>query len=85
MSPDAASALAERALMARAATGAVPSPCISVCRMDHTTGFCEGCLRTLSEIAQWSGMPDAEKRQVWRAIELRADAGFLIVDGDRTS
>ena len=30
----------------------VPSPCISVCRMDERTGWCEGCLRTLAEIAR---------------------------------
>jgi predicted Fe-S protein YdhL (DUF1289 family) len=45
--------------------------------MDPASGFCEGCLRTLDEIAAWSGMDDATKRRVWRAIELRADAGFL--------
>ena len=45
--------------------------------MDPATGFCEGCLRTLDEIVAWSGMDDATKRRAWRAIELRADAGFL--------
>ena len=33
--------------------GPVPSPCISVCRMDAVTGWCEGCFRTLDEIAGW--------------------------------
>jgi predicted Fe-S protein YdhL (DUF1289 family) len=49
----------------------VPSPCISVCRMNAQTGLCEGCLRTLDEIAAWSTMADEAKRTVWRLIEQR--------------
>ena len=54
------------------AQGGVPSPCISVCRMDAATGWCEGCFRTLEEIAAWSQMQDADKREVWRLIAKRA-------------
>ncbi len=43
----------------------VPSPCISVCRMDDATGWCAGCLRTLDEIAAWTLLDDEEKREVW--------------------
>ncbi len=43
----------------------VPSPCISVCRMDAHTGWCEGCLRTLDEIAAWSQLDDEARREVW--------------------
>ena len=50
---------------------AVPSPCISVCRMDARTGWCEGCLRTIDEIARWSSLDDDAKRAVWDAIETR--------------
>lgn len=46
----------------------VPSPCISVCRMQEASGLCEGCHRTLDEIAAWSRLDDEGKRQVWRAI-----------------
>ena len=49
----------------------VPSPCISVCRMDAASGLCEGCLRTLDEIGRWSSMTDAGKRAVWRLIGQR--------------
>ena len=51
----------------------VASPCTSVCRMNPTTGLCEGCLRTLDEIAAWSRMEDAEKRAVWRLLEQRRE------------
>ncbi len=42
----------------------VPSPCINVCRMDAASGWCEGCLRTLDEIAAWGQLDDAAKRHV---------------------
>jgi predicted Fe-S protein YdhL (DUF1289 family) len=32
--------------------------------MDDRTGLCEGCARTLDEIAAWSAMSDAEKQAV---------------------
>jgi predicted Fe-S protein YdhL (DUF1289 family) len=51
--------------------GSVLSPCISVCRMDASTGWCEGCLRTIEEIAGWSLFDDDEKRAVWDTIEVR--------------
>jgi predicted Fe-S protein YdhL (DUF1289 family) len=51
----------------------VPSPCVSVCRMDPQTQLCLGCLRTLEEIAAWSRMDDAGKRGVWALIEQRLE------------
>ena len=30
-----------------------PSPCIGICRIEPESGECEGCLRTLDEIADW--------------------------------
>jgi len=50
---------------------AVPSPCISVCRLDEVQGRCVGCHRTLAEIGAWSRLDDEAKRQVWQAIEQR--------------
>ena len=52
----------------------VPSPCLSVCRMSATTEFCEGCFRTLEEVAAWSRMDDAGKEAVWRSIVQRIAA-----------
>ena len=49
----------------------VPSPCINVCRIDAATGLCEGCRRTLDEIAAWSRLSDADKRAVWALLEQR--------------
>jgi predicted Fe-S protein YdhL (DUF1289 family) len=58
------------------AAAAVPSPCINVCRMDARTGWCEGCLRTLDEIAAWSALDDDGKRAVIeRNARRRASTG----------
>lgn len=51
--------------------GAVPSPCVGVCRMSPSTGLCEGCWRTLDEIAAWSRADDAQRLRIWAAIEAR--------------
>lgn len=53
-------------------TVSVPSPCISVCRMnDGEPPLCEGCFRTVPEIAAWSRMKDGDKQQVWTRIAQR--------------
>ena len=66
--------LAERARLVRSdPVGDVPSPCVSVCKMDFATEVCEGCFRTLDEIAAWSRMDDESKRAVWQLIAKRLE------------
>jgi uncharacterized protein len=52
----------------------VPSPCINVCTMNDSTGLCNGCWRTLDEIAWWSQLDDDDKRAVWLALRQRREA-----------
>lgn len=52
----------------------LPSPCISVCRMNPNTQLCLGCLRDLNEIAEWANLDPATQRQVWRRVEQRLQA-----------
>jgi predicted Fe-S protein YdhL (DUF1289 family) len=52
----------------------VPSPCVSICRIDPDSGLCEGCLRTLEEIAEWGRMTDERKLQVRDALAQRRAA-----------
>lgn len=52
----------------------VPSPCISVCRMDSGSGLCQGCWRDIDEIIGWGRMGEGDKREVWRSIILRMAA-----------
>lgn len=51
--------------------GTLRSPCVSVCRIEPATGYCEGCHRTIDEIADWGMMSDDRKRVVWQQIRLR--------------
>ncbi len=46
----------------------VESPCIDVCVIDPESGLCEGCLRTLDEIAEWGLYSPAERRRVIDAL-----------------
>jgi uncharacterized protein len=39
----------------------VGSPCTDICRLDRTTGLCEGCFRNREEIKAWKTMSDADK------------------------
>ncbi|MEO6626348.1 MAG: DUF1289 domain-containing protein [Burkholderiaceae bacterium] len=50
----------------------MPSPCISICRMDDSNGLCLGCHRTIEEIIAWGRLPENGKRVVWRNIRRRA-------------
>jgi uncharacterized protein len=47
----------------------VPSPCISLCKMDDETKQCKGCYRTVDEIAAWSRLDDAQRLVIWERIE----------------
>ncbi|ODP38994.1 DUF1289 domain-containing protein [Sphingomonas turrisvirgatae] len=42
---------------------AVASPCVGICRM-RADGLCEGCGRTLGEIAEWSLATDERRREI---------------------
>ena len=59
---------------ARVSPGPVRSPCVSVCRMEAASGLCEGCLRTLGEIGNWSDLDTGERLAVWARIVDRAQS-----------
>jgi predicted Fe-S protein YdhL (DUF1289 family) len=39
--------------------------------MSPSTELCEGCFRTLDEIALWGRMEEKSKREVWKLIAER--------------
>jgi uncharacterized protein len=54
------------------------SPCIAVCIIDPRTRLCFGCGRSLPEIARWSRMDGAERREVMALLPARmAEAGLV--------
>ena len=67
----------ESAKAVRGLRGNIPSPCLSICRMDARRATCEGCWRTIDEIARWSSIGDTEKKAVWALIEQRIQAAPL--------
>lgn len=67
----------------------VSTPCIKHCVIDRGTGLCEGCGRTLAEIAGWGGMSEAERLAVMAVLPERlaatatGTAGFSTPSPDR--
>lgn len=60
----------------------VPSPCVRLCRLHARTGVCEGCLRSLEEIAAWPSLDAAGRRAVLaRVAGRRAAAGEPVRTG----
>jgi predicted Fe-S protein YdhL (DUF1289 family) len=55
-------------------TDAAASPCIGICALDPRTGWCEGCARTIDEIAAWGALDDATRRAVLQRLPARREA-----------
>lgn len=51
----------------------VKSPCIKVCVIDGSTGWCLGCARTLKEISQWTKYTDQQRDAVIDESEARLE------------
>ena len=60
-----------RVLRLRALAEGPPSPCISVCQIDDTTGLCLGCRRSIDEIRDWIIMPKEEREKLLEALAQR--------------
>lgn len=52
---------------------AVPSPCISVCKLDPDSRRCVGCTRTVEQIEAWMMLDDAERMAVWSSLAQQFD------------
>lgn len=52
-------------------TMAIQTPCINICRIDGN-GLCEGCSRSLDEIARWRAMSDTERHAIMELLPERA-------------
>lgn len=47
------------------------SPCTGVCVIDPITDCCQGCFRTLDEIATWGSTSAPERLQILDRVERR--------------
>jgi predicted Fe-S protein YdhL (DUF1289 family) len=52
----------------------ISTPCIKLCVVDPVSKICEGCGRTLAEIAQWSRLNEAERRAIMAQLPKRLAA-----------
>ena len=51
----------------------VASPCTKVCVIEPRSGWCEGCMRTLSEIAAWGAISDGERLAICKELPARRE------------
>lgn len=49
----------------------ISTPCIKICVIDPASGLCEGCGRTLAEIAQWGRLSERERQAIMAALPKR--------------
>ena len=50
---------------------AIESPCIRVCAIDATTGWCLGCGRSMAEIGSWSSLTPERRRAIMNELDAR--------------
>ncbi len=60
---------------------AVPSPCISTCRLDEQK-VCLGCFRHVEDIREWRSADDDRRRQIRANADARRAAADLDQPGD---
>ncbi len=63
------------------------SPCVRICTMDPDSGLCEGCGRTIEEIAGWIRLDETARQAIMdtlparlaakRAAEAKSDAAAI--------
>ncbi|MCW2269093.1 hypothetical protein D3C77_62030 [compost metagenome] len=58
------------------ASPAVPSPCISTCRLDEHK-VCIGCYRHVEDIRQWRSADDQRRRQICQEAQARRELAEL--------
>ena len=52
---------------------AIETPCIKLCSIDDTTGYCFGCGRTRDEVGAWSNMAPETRRTVMATLPTRLE------------
>ena len=52
----------------------IETPCDKICTLDHASGLCLGCGRSLAEIASWTAISDGERARVMAELPHRLEA-----------
>ena len=53
---------------------AIKTPCIKVCIVEHKSGVCLGCGRTIDEIASWTAYSDGDRSRIMAELPRRFEA-----------
>ncbi|MDE0705689.1 MAG: DUF1289 domain-containing protein [Rhodospirillaceae bacterium] len=61
----------------------VRSPCLLVCELDRTSGWCFGCGRSGEEVENWLAYSDGQRDAVIAALPARLTAMGLPPEGDQ--
>lgn len=49
------------------------TPCVLICAIDMTTGWCHGCGRTRDEIAGWASLTDEQRSTIMAGLSERVE------------
>jgi hypothetical protein len=52
----------------------IETPCDKVCTVEHDSGLCLGCGRTIDEIARWTSFTDGERSHIMTELPARLAA-----------
>ncbi|KPH80624.1 DUF1289 domain-containing protein [Bosea vaviloviae] len=55
-------------------SNAISSPCIKACMLDPVSKLCEGCGRSMAEIARWGSLSEAERLAIMARLQERQAA-----------
>jgi predicted Fe-S protein YdhL (DUF1289 family) len=47
------------------------TPCVNLCTVDPATKICQGCRRTLDEIASWIHLTDNQRQEIVNQLKFR--------------
>jgi hypothetical protein len=47
------------------------TPCVKICRINTETKLCEGCKRTIHELAIWSQLTESKQKEIIEELKNR--------------
>lgn len=63
----------------------ISTPCVKICVIDPASGLCEGCGRTLEEIARWASLSEAERRAIMAELPRRQPQSASLATASKAS
>ena len=67
--------------MSVASSSTISSPCIKACMLDPVSKLCQGCGRSMTEIARWGSMNEAERLAIMATLRERLVQGNRAASG----